>query len=103
MRFLPRDLPPATNLNLTEVNLGLILVVGGQGEAPRQGDGDMTVTITIHTENAAFDPMYGGYGYELANLLKELADKAEGVPEEDLDGLKIMDSNGNKVGEVSVK
>ena len=61
-----------------------------------------TVTITIHTENAAFDPMYGGHGYELANILKELSTKAEGQPEENLDGMRIVDSNGNTCGTITV-
>ena len=50
-----------------------------------------TVTITIKTDNAAFDNdgEFGGPGVELANILNDFANH--------------VDSNGNKVGTVTVK
>lgn len=52
-----------------------------------------SVTIKINTENQAFD---GDTGYELARILRGLADRFEegGSPS------KLMDVNGNKVGSV---
>ena len=55
----------------------------------------MTITITIHCDNAAFedDP-----GMELAHILRRTGFKLElGVQD-----LRIMDSNGNHVGELRV-
>jgi hypothetical protein len=52
------------------------------------------VTIAISTGNAAFE---GDYGYELARILRELADKFESGQEP----LKIRDINGNTVGSVT--
>ncbi len=65
-----------------------------------------TVTITIKTDNAAFDNdgEFGGPGVELANILNDFANHvAPYSPIWSFDGMSLMDSNGNKVGTVTVK
>lgn len=53
------------------------------------------VIIEIETENAAFD----GGEYELARILKEIANKLEsGIPVS-----KIRDINGNTIGSLRVE
>jgi hypothetical protein len=52
------------------------------------------VTIEINTTNAAFED-----DYELVRILLQLANNAK----EGLSDKNILDSNGNKVGKVSVK
>ena len=54
------------------------------------------ITITINTDNAAFqdDPE------ELARRLYKIADDARDCGEDI--GQAVMDSNGNKVGEVTI-
>ena len=52
------------------------------------------VKIEIKTSNEAFQD--GNFNYELAKILKELADKIENGYEPE----KIMDSNGNTVGKI---
>lgn len=50
--------------------------------------------ITIKTDNAAFEPK----GYELARILREIADNLEiGVYQE-----AVLDYNGNIVGKVEL-
>lgn len=58
------------------------------------------ITITIETENAAFTE---GWGYEVARILRKLADQVEN--ETDTLALvrlhlPIMDYNGNRVGDM---
>jgi hypothetical protein len=57
----------------------------------------MTVTITITTDNDAFST-----GGELGRILRELADRANVRGTMELDGRKLMDVNGNTVGQVRV-
>lgn len=52
----------------------------------------MTFTITIACDNAAFAD--NGLAFEVANILREAADKVEGGSDE----FALRDSNGNKVG-----
>lgn len=58
------------------------------------------IRVTISTENAAFQPFPG---QEAARLLRRLADRLDGTtgPELDhrIDGGKLLDVNGNTVGE----
>ncbi len=59
------------------------------------------VTITIKTDNAAFADFAT---LELGRILSELAGKAHRAEDlNQLDALALMDYNGNKVGQVSVK
>ena len=55
---------------------------------------DRSVEIEIKTGNAAFQN--GNRGYEIARILRELADKVEGGA---FGKVVLMDINGNKVGE----
>ena len=54
----------------------------------------MTITITIKTDNAAFDDPN-----ELSRILSLLAARSR-AGETTLDGLRLFDINGNKVGVV---
>jgi hypothetical protein len=54
------------------------------------------IKITINTGNSAFE---GGEGYELARILRGLADKLENGSEPS----KLMDINGNSVGTIEYK
>lgn len=55
-----------------------------------------SITITIRTVNAAFD---GQESFEVARILRELADKIENGQEPN----SVMDYNGNKVGNVEIE
>jgi hypothetical protein len=55
-----------------------------------------TLTIKINTENAAFDGQ--DLEPELMRILNNLATKIDHCGIEHLNGLAIMDINGNKVG-----
>ena len=52
----------------------------------------MSVIIEIETDNAAFE----GKNYELARILRELADKL--VQNGNIDSMKLRDTNGNTCG-----
>lgn len=56
------------------------------------------LTITIDTGNAAFTGMAG---LECARILRELAERIEGIDviDEDFDPIRLRDINGNRVGE----
>lgn len=54
------------------------------------------INISIETVNAAFN---GNEGYEVARILRELADSIEAGREPS----KVKDSNGNTVGTVVFK
>jgi hypothetical protein len=63
------------------------------------------ITITIETLNAAFDD--GNTGAEIARILRDFADKIDGSEGYyndpiNLDGTKLRDINGNKVGTVEI-
>lgn len=54
-----------------------------------------TFTLTINCDNAAFDP---APDYEIARILRSMADRLEGL---DLDAdttINLYDINGNKCG-----
>ena len=51
-------------------------------------------TLKLKTDNAAFNE-YAGAGYEVARILRAVANKLE----EDADRGACLDSNGNRVGE----
>lgn len=55
------------------------------------------IIITIETVNAAFED--AGINFELARILKELANN----PEKLFDGKKIFDLNGNAVGKITIE
>jgi hypothetical protein len=55
------------------------------------------ITISIETGNAAFE---GDSGYEVARILRKLADEFENYGRSQFSGL--YDHNGNKVGIVKV-
>jgi hypothetical protein len=55
------------------------------------------ITITIKTGNAAFED---GEGYEVARILRELAERIEDQPNLHNTYIPLMDYNGNKVGEM---
>jgi len=65
----------------------------------------MDIRISINCDNGAFDDYNAGA--EIARILRSLAN-AFGVNVaarreiDDMDGTKIMDANGNKVGKVEV-
>ena len=57
------------------------------------------LTVTIETDNAAFDLDAGGSpSWELARILRQLADRIEsdGPPGREL--YRLQDANGNTVG-----
>ena len=63
----------------------------------------MTLTVKINTDNDAFDPP----GLETARILRELADyllKYHSDPDalEYANGRRLMDANGNHVGNVEL-
>jgi hypothetical protein len=58
------------------------------------------VTIEIETGNAAFDE--GDSGYEVARILRKLANEFENYDPATLGGRILFDYNGNKVGGVKV-
>lgn len=55
------------------------------------------ITITIRTENAAFADEY--YNAEIVRILRNLADKAE---RNNTLNYRILDTNGNTVGAVTL-
>lgn len=55
----------------------------------------MNITIKINTDNAAFED-----GSELSRILHKLADKVDGRDDTTIDGIRILDINGNIVGKV---
>lgn len=57
----------------------------------------MTITITIDCNNAAFDPPEP----EIARILKTVCDKLE-YSIGHIDGIPLMDVNGNRVGRVEI-
>jgi len=52
--------------------------------------------IKFETDNAAFEDM--DYGFEVAKLLREIADKQERWRSPDGIEHPVIDTNGNKVG-----
>lgn len=52
-------------------------------------------TLTIETNNAAFED---GRGYEIARILRDLADSVEEVGAEIYSARGVYDYNGNRVG-----
>lgn len=61
----------------------------------------MKVKITIKTDNAAFE---GGPSFEVARILRELADRIEGHPHFSAGHCQpLHDYNGNQVGWLDVK
>ena len=59
----------------------------------------MKTQIEIRMDNAAFDE--GGKGYELARILRDLADKVQETHSfNENDDTKLRDGNGNTVGTV---
>lgn len=60
------------------------------------------ITITIDTGNAAFDD--GAFGIEVARILRNMAeDIADETEPEGINGKRLYDYNGNRVGAVTVK
>lgn len=57
------------------------------------------VNITIETDNAAFEDYPS---VEVASILRSLADRLDVSSLDDMDGRSLMDSNGNRVGKISV-
>lgn len=61
----------------------------------------MNITIRIEADNEAFAD--DNCGYEIARILERVAHRANQCPDgRALDGLRLMDSNGNPVGSVEV-
>jgi hypothetical protein len=58
-----------------------------------------SIRIEFNTENAAFNEFDGAYYYEVARILRELADKFENGQEPQ----NINDINGNSIGECIVE
>ena len=59
----------------------------------------MSVAIRIKTDNAAFD---GCRGYELARILRELAERLCFIAETGAVNFSMRDANGNTVGTCKV-
>lgn len=59
----------------------------------------MELKIKMDMDNAAFED---ANGYEAARILRKLADKIEGQQLEGSDSFRLMDANGNGVGEAEV-
>ena len=62
----------------------------------------MTITIEIKCDNAAFDEENGGPGPEVGRLLRKVAALCEADDFDTVDGKRLMDVNGNHVGNVTV-
>ena len=60
----------------------------------------MKFKLTITMDNAAFED--ANNGYEVARILRELANRIEGMELTRGDSLSLRDSNGNTVGSVTV-
>jgi hypothetical protein len=60
----------------------------------------MDITITINCDNAAFSPRAG---YEVARILRRLANEFSECNAHLVDGTKLRDINGNTVGIVKVE
>jgi len=60
----------------------------------------MKLTLEIEMDNAAFEDMPG---IEAARILRIAARKIEGAEPTDRASFPLMDSNGNRVGQVSVE
>jgi hypothetical protein len=58
----------------------------------------MDITITINTDNAAFEDDPDEFG----RILRHLADMGQRGNYDAMDGKRIMDANGNKVGQVTI-
>jgi hypothetical protein len=57
------------------------------------------ITITINTTNSAFDPENNGQNYEIARILREIADCFD----KDYSIINVMDINGNCVGSIETE
>jgi len=62
--------------------------------------GAAMLQITIRTGNAAFAE--AGEGAECARILREIAERIEGVEDIGGEDFPVMDHNGNRVGAVIV-
>lgn len=63
----------------------------------------MQVTITINCDNAAFGDTDESRGYELRDILESLAERLSRYGfDESYNNLKIRDSNGNTVGQLTI-
>ena len=60
----------------------------------------MKLTLTLDMDNAAFED---SPGQEAARLLRSAARKVEGCEPGDQDSFMLLDSNGNRVGHVTVE
>jgi hypothetical protein len=60
----------------------------------------MKLTLYIDMDNAAFED---APGQEAARILRAAARKVEGAQTGDIGYFPLMDSNGNKVGELKVE
>lgn len=56
----------------------------------------MNFLLNISTDNAAFEE--GGLEAEVSRILRELADRIDGVHVEPEQPLRLFDVNGNRVG-----
>ncbi len=61
----------------------------------------MKAKLTVDMDNAAFEE--AGPSVELARILREIANRIDGVPVSAGDWYAAMDANGNKVGRLIVK
>jgi hypothetical protein len=55
-------------------------------------------TLTIETDNAAFDEIDNGEAFEVARILRDLAERIEAGDLWDTEIGNLRDLNGNKVG-----
>lgn len=53
-------------------------------------------TVVIRTDNAGFDE---SGGFEVAELLRDIAAKVDGLEREQIKAQSIFDYNGNRVGQ----
>jgi hypothetical protein len=60
----------------------------------------MKLTLEINMDNAAFED---SPGQEAARILRLAARKVEGAEAQDIGSFPLLDSNGNKVGRVTVE
>ena len=59
----------------------------------------MKFTLEIDAGNAAFDPENSGEAMEVARIIRELAAKMEREAHFDFPHGRVVDSNGNRVGQ----